>query len=277
MLEKYIENHKNEIIEKLQGLIKIPSVICASSNPKHPFGEPVNNALEYMLDLGKNMGFKTKNIDGYCGYIEFGEGKELIGIIGHLDVVPEGDDWTYPPFSGTIANNKIYGRGSIDDKGPVISSLFAMKSVMENANVHKRVRLILGLNEENDWKCIEYYKKHEELPKFGFSPDADFPCIYAEKGLLSVFVSSPNLENNIQIIDVDCNHNAINVVPKYCKITLSVDKSISLDDCIHKLETIVDSHQFSISGYSLSSSVNHLRLLKKLNVPAAQQIPLHRE
>ncbi len=131
MINKYIEEHKNEMITKVQELIQIPSVITHSSNPLYPFGEPINHALEYMLNLGKSLGFRTKNIDGYCGYIEFGEGEELIGIIGHLDVVPEGNNWTYPPFGGTIANNKIYGRGAIDDKGPVISSLYAMKAIME--------------------------------------------------------------------------------------------------------------------------------------------------
>ncbi len=146
MINKYIESHKNEIIQKTQELIQIPSVISTSTNPLKPFGESINNALEYMLQLGKSLGFRTKNMDGYCGYIEFGEGKEIIGIIGHLDVVPEGDNWTHPPFSGTIVDNKIYGRGSIDDKGPVISSLYAMKAVADNFQLHKRVRLILGLN-----------------------------------------------------------------------------------------------------------------------------------
>ena len=99
MLNKYIENHKNEIINKVQELIQIPSIFATSKNPAHPFGESINDALEYMLKLGKDLGFKTKNVDGYCGYIECGNGEDLIGIIGHLDVVPKGDNWTYPPFS----------------------------------------------------------------------------------------------------------------------------------------------------------------------------------
>ncbi len=99
MLDKYIEIQKNEIIKRTQELIQIPSVFACSKNPDRPFGNSINNALEYMLNLGKSLGFRTKNIDGYCGYIEFGEGPNLIGIIGHLDVVPEGDNWTYPPFS----------------------------------------------------------------------------------------------------------------------------------------------------------------------------------
>ena len=101
MLEKTIEKYKKEIIKKTQELIRIPSVNSYSKNPYKPFGENINKALEYMLDLGNQLGFKTKNIDGYCGYIEFGEGTDLVGIIGHLDVVPEGEGWNFSPFSAT--------------------------------------------------------------------------------------------------------------------------------------------------------------------------------
>lgn len=248
MFDKEIDILKDEIISTTCKLIKIPSVLSPSVNSKMPFGENCNKALEFILDLGKHLGFRCKNIDGYCGYIEFGEGNDLIGIIGHLDVVPEGENWTYPPFSATIANGNIYGRGAIDDKGPVIASLYAMKVIMDTCKINKRVRLILGLNEENDWKCIEHYKKHEEIPSFGFSPDADFPCIYAEKGLLNVYLSAPyNTNDKIKIVSIDCNHNAINVVPKYCKIVLSVDNTLSMNECICTLETLVKNNNFNIS------------------------------
>ena len=231
MFEKEVESLKNEIISRTQELIRIPSVHKKSNHPYKPFGENINNALEYMLNLGKSLGFKTKNIDGYCGYIEFGEGKELLGIIGHLDVVPEGENWSYSPYLAIIDDEKIYGRGAIDDKGPVMSSLYAMKIVSDyckenNLKLNKRVRLILGLNEERDWKCIEYYKKHEEAPTIGFSPDSDFPCIYAEKSVLSCNLTSnysknQNFSNGDIIIEsIDCNNNAINVVPKICRKNL---------------------------------------------------------
>lgn len=268
MFNKIVESMKNNIISSTCELIKIPSVFSNSDNPTMPFGKNCNSALEYVLDLGKRLGFRTKNIDGYCGYIEFGEGKEMLGIIGHLDVVPEGESWTYPPFGAHILDNKIYGRGAIDDKGPAIASLYAMKAVFDTCKVNKRVRLILGLNEENDWKCIEYYKKHEETPSFGFSPDADFPCIYAEKGLLNVYISAPNVKNKITITNIDCNNNAINVVPKYCKITLNVDKSLSISVCIHNLQTIVEHYKFlitiekgngtiSLTSYGISAHAAH--------------------
>lgn len=247
MFNEYIESIKEEIINSTCELIRIPSVNSLSNNAQEPFGENCAKALDYILSLGENLGFRTKNIDGYCGYIEFGEGPELMGIIGHLDVVPEGENWTNPPFSATIKDGKIYGRGAIDDKGPVIASLYAMKTVADTCKINKRVRLILGLNEENDWKCINYYKAHEEIPEFGFSPDADFPCIYAEKSLLNVHLNEQYLSNNsITIKNIDYGNNAINVVPKFCEVTLEIDNNISVSNCIASLEKIIEQYSYSI-------------------------------
>lgn len=263
MLNYYIDSMKNDIIQSTCQLIQIPSVLTSSTKACEPFGKNCAKALEYTLNLGKSLGFKTKNLDGYCGYIEFGEGPDLIGIIGHLDVVPEGENWEFPPFSGTISNHNIYGRGSIDDKGPVIASLYAMKAVMENCEVKKRVRLILGLDEENEWRCIDYYKKHSEIPSIGFSPDADFPCIYAEKSLLNVHFSQPYTQNNpIKIIHIDCKNNALNVVPKYCSVTLEIDSSIAFDQCVnffkkYDLQTNIQNNRIQLISIGKAAHAAH--------------------
>ena len=257
MLDNYIGNLKDEIIKSTQELIRIPSVYSTTNNPSMPFGENANKALEYVLNLGKKLGFRTKYLDGYCGYIEFGDGEEMLGIIGHLDVVPEGEGWTYPPFSATISDGKIFGRGAIDDKGPVMASLYAMKAVMDNCKVHKRVRLILGLNEEREWDCIKHYKEVEEMPTFAFSPDADFPCIYAEKSILNCSIGMNYPKNNnstIKIKEIDCNNNALNVVPKFCSTILEINSSkISMDELIEFSKKIIDENNFEIDIYRIST------------------------
>lgn len=228
MFDTYIDNLKNDIVKETCNLINIPSVSEENSNPDMPFGKGAKDALDYTLNLGKSLGFNTKNIDNYCGYIEFGEGEKLLGIIGHLDVVPSGDGWNTPPFTATIKDGKIFGRGAIDDKGPVIASLYAMKAIKDNCKINSRVRLILGVNEEKDWKCIKHYKENEEWPSIGFSPDADFPCIYAEKGIATVYLKddfSKYKNCPIKITNIDCNNNAINVVPKVCNVTIDIDSS----------------------------------------------------
>lgn len=260
MFKNYINSQKQNIVNSICDLITFPSVSEETGKANMPFGKACADSLKYFLNLATTLGFKTKNVDGYCGWVEFGEGKDLIGIIGHLDVVPAIDeDWNHSPFIPTVENNLIYGRGAIDDKGPVISSLYAMKAVMDycisnNIKINKRVRLIVGLNEEKDWKCIEYYKAHEEIPTLGFSPDADFPCIYAEKSILSILLSQKLIDSKITIEDIDCANNALNVVPKYCSLVLSInDTSISTETIIEHLKTSISNHNYEIDIYKIDN------------------------
>ena len=254
ILNKYIDKMKDQIIDKTCGIINIPSVFNTNDGSNTPFGKHTVEALNYILELGKSFGFRTKNIDNKCGYIEFGEGDKLLGIIGHLDVVPAEDDWTYSPFNATVDNVNIYGRGTLDDKGPVIAALYAMKAVNDNYKLDKRVRLILGLNEENNWKCIERYKETEELPNISFSPDAGFPCIYAEKTIESLYVKQKYAKNStLYIEDISTNNNAINVVPKYCSITLKYDNS-KVTNIIEVLKQLITKYNYNINIEEMNNS-----------------------
>lgn len=270
MFQKYILENKQNIIGGICDLISFPSISTECSNPNMPFGKACSDSLKYFLRLAESLGFKTKNVDGYCGWAEFGSGDTLIGIVGHLDVVPAiEEDWNFSPFTATINKNRIYGRGAIDDKGPVIASLYAMKAVMDyyndnNLQFNKRVRIIVGLNEEKDWKCIDYYKEHEEIPSFGFSPDSDFPCIYAEKSVLSLMLSdkisniklnSRNMFTNsnspIIIESIDCNQNAINVVPKFCSVILNIKDNKIMQNVIDITKKIIDKYNYDIDLYKI--------------------------
>lgn len=263
MFDEFIENNEKNIINTLSELIKFDSVSIESDNNENPFGKTCSDVLNYTLKIADSMGFRTKNIDNYCGYIEFGEGEELVGIIGHLDVVPADtlDGWTTPPFEPSIRDGKLFGRGSIDDKGPVVASLYAMKSIMDTAKISKRVRLILGLNEEKSWKCINYYKKHEEWPTIGFSPDANFPAIYAEKGIMSLKLKNKFTIKDFEIINIDCQNNAINVVPKYCSITL---KNTTNSDIPLKSDNSIkiskDNNLIKIESFGVAAHAAHPEL-----------------
>ncbi|MGM0409848.1 MAG: Sapep family Mn(2+)-dependent dipeptidase, partial [Bacillota bacterium] len=170
-LNNRIEEMRDNIIATTQELIRIKSVQDTPKDGK-PFGEGVNKALEATLEIAKNMGFETGNIDGYAGYAEMGQGDEMLGILCHLDVVPEGSNWTYPPYAAEIHDDKIYGRGSIDDKGPAVAALYAMKAVKDSdITLNKRVRIIFGTNEESGWGGMDYYLENAEVPDFAFSPD----------------------------------------------------------------------------------------------------------
>lgn len=223
MYSQALEKDKEALVQSLQEIIRIKSV---KEDPfgDMPFGEGIQNALAYLLELGASMGFTTKNVDNYAGYIEFGEGKEMLGILCHVDVVPEGEDWQYGPYSGDSVDGKIYGRGTLDDKGPAIASLYAMKALMDSGfKPNKRVRLIIGTNEESGSACIEHYLKKEEKPTVAFSPDADFPVIHGEMGIV-VFSLEKKFTNNIPDGGIEIlafkGGNAPNMVPDYAEVTL---------------------------------------------------------
>ena len=183
-------NFFDEFLTAGRDLIRIPSVEGEPVEGK-PFGEGVARALDFTFDVARSLGFRVVNNGYYYGYAEIGEG-ELFGILGHLDTVPFGEGWDYPPTSAEIVDGVLYGRGVLDDKLPVFSTLYAVKELVENGLVpNKRIRIIFGCNEESGWQCIKKYVECEEMPKSAFSPDSDFPVIFAEKGVLHYSVSMP--------------------------------------------------------------------------------------
>ncbi|SIS52566.1 dipeptidase PepV [Salimicrobium flavidum] len=210
-----------EFEQRLERLIRIPSVY---SDDSPPFGKNVQEVLREFLKIGEEDGFMTENTEDYAGHIEFGEGEELFGILAHLDVVPAGNGWSVPPFELTKKNGSLYGRGVQDDKGPLIAAYMAMKSLKEEGFVpKKRVRLIAGTDEEREWKGIEYYFKKQEMPDFGFTPDAVFPVIHAEKGLLDfqlkLEVSPETTEQTTCVQQIEAGER-LNMVPDTAEVTL---------------------------------------------------------
>ncbi|MFD3445263.1 dipeptidase PepV [Microbacteriaceae bacterium 4G12] len=185
-----VMNRKDELIRDTQQFLRIKSILEEDqARPGAPFGEGINQALSFMLEKGEQDGFISKNVDGYGGHLEMGEGEELLGILCHVDVVPEGDGWTSDPYGAEIRNGNLYARGALDDKGPTMAAYYAMKIVKElELPLTKRVRMILGTDEESQWRCVDYYFKKEEMPTIGFVPDADFPIINAEKGICDLYL-----------------------------------------------------------------------------------------
>lgn len=183
--------YKKELINDLKALVNIPSVLDESSD-EYPYGENINKSLEKMLEISQRLGFKTYYHEHY-GYAEIGQGDEMIGILGHLDVVPAGDldKWHHDPFNAKEMDGKLYGRGTQDDKGPTLAAMYGVKALMDQGiTFNKRIRFIFGLDEENLWRSIEKYLDNEETPDYGFTPDSIFPMINAEKGLLQVKLKS---------------------------------------------------------------------------------------
>ena len=219
--EKVLE-YKDEVVKEIQNAVRVKSVKEAPL-PGMPFGEGPAKALDHFMNLAKKLGFKAEKFDNYAMHIDMGEGKETLGILAHVDVVPEGDNWTYPPYSGTIADGKIYGRGTLDDKGPAIISLFAMKAIADSGiKLNKKIRMILGADEESGSACLKYYFGELKMPypDIAFTPDSSFPVTYAEKG--SVRVKIKKKFSTLKDVVIK-GGNAFNSVPNEANGVIPVD------------------------------------------------------
>lgn len=214
-IREKIQEYKDEMITNLSKLVSYRSVL-GKEVENAPYGIECAKCLQEALNIAESYGFKTKNLDNRCGYAEIGNGEEIVGILTHLDIVPEGNDWDTDPFKATIKNNKIYGRGTSDDKGAAIASMVALKIIKDlNIPLNKRIRLIMGCKEETGSECMKHYVEKEGNVDIGFTPDGDFPLVHGEKGQIKVVFTAQNT-NNLEI-----NGGVVeNAVSDYCKIKI---------------------------------------------------------
>ncbi len=213
-IDKAIDGYEEAMIRDIRRLVKHYSV---ESEPLEgmPFGKGAADALNEAVAISNDLGFKTKNYDNYAATAEIGEGEKLIGIVGHMDVVPVGDGWTYDPFAAEIHDGCLYGRGVIDDKGPSVAALYAMKIVQDmGVPLNKRIRFLFGANEETGMRGVKYYQQQEsEGFDYGFTPDAEFPVIFGEKGTFHAYFSGylNDEDAKVKILSLDGGY-ALNVV-----------------------------------------------------------------
>lgn len=182
------------LFDGLRRMVAIPS-IRGKEEPDAPFGRGPKQALEEVLKIATELGFHTKNIDDKIGYAEYGENRAdgaYYGIFGHVDVMPLGEGWNSPPLSLTLREGKLFGRGTLDNKGPILSNLYALYVLKENGVTFDRpVRIVFGTNEETGFGCVKHYLTKEIPPTFGWTPDCKWPVVYGERGRLKVRVSVP--------------------------------------------------------------------------------------
>ncbi len=216
-----IDSYFDAYAAHLTRWIQVPSV-KTEAVPGAPFGEEVRRMYDVALKDCAAEGFPTRGFDGYALDATLpGESEEAIAVLGHLDVVPAGDGWQVDPFAAVREGDRVYGRGTSDDKGPALCALYAMKAIKEaGIPLKKSIRLILGCDEESGWEDMAYYCQHADMPEVGFSPDASFPLINTEKAMLHMALTAPVSAEGLQVKAMHVGER-LNVIPGEAKALLA--------------------------------------------------------
>ena len=259
-LDAALEALQPDMIETLQRWIRVPSVRADRSADNAPFGAEVRRALDVAMEDIARLGMKPRDIDGYCCDAEIGEGENPLAVLAHLDVVPEGDGWDHDPYGGEIVDGIMYGRGTNDDKGPGVAALFAMKAIAEaGIPLKRRCRLILGCDEECGMQDLEYYEEKIGLPDMGFSPDAEFPLINTEKGIMQMKLDGEMTDE--RLVSIACGTRA-NVVPGSAVAVLAGDWreqaaeafDVEDEDCAIETELVGENTKVVVTGVPAHAS-----------------------
>ncbi len=207
---KKICKYQNEIIRDLAALVAIPSVRGKAENGM-PYGAQSARALDCILAMAESMGLKTKNVDGYAGHAEYGEGDEIAAVLAHVDVVPAGEGWESEPFTVTQKGNLYFGRGTADDKGAAVAALYCLKALKDEGVLGKRrLRVIFGAGEETGMDDLDHYFETEPLPQMGFTPDAEYGICNREKGILHFNILGSGISEIVDYLEAGV---AVNAVP----------------------------------------------------------------
>ena len=217
--EAYVDEAWDDLLADIDRLVRINSVEDPfNTAPGAPFGPGVAKALDTALGIAEKLGLEPHNLDGYIGYGELaGEKPEALATIAHCDIVPVGEGWTFEPLALTVHDGYLIGRGTQDDKGPLVLSLyaagfFARKAAAGAAPLPYTLHTIIGANEETHMGDVEHYLSACGQPAFLFTPDAEFPLICGEKGIFQGALKSTEAVGANALVDIK-GGTAPNAVP----------------------------------------------------------------
>lgn len=246
----YAKNEES-LLNDITNLIAFPSIAGKPDDDGNPFGKCVTECLNYILKRGTDEGMMSINVGNHTGEITIGEGDHLIGILCHADVVGAGDGWDTDPYTAVIKKGNLYGRGSIDDKGPLMCCLYSMKYINDNSLLpdNCRIKMIIGTDEEQNWISMDHYlSSNPEIPEVSIVPDANFPVISCEKGLINLSIHIPTTQCNnaeIQIIELSGGDRP-NVVPSTAKCKLYSNNSSLLSQLLIEISRVATNNNISV-------------------------------
>ncbi len=252
-LNSYIDENRDNIVKDLMAVSSIESV-SLEGDPVAPFGPGCRKVIDHMLARGEEEGFKTHNYEYYVGEVKYDLGKEKsIGMLGHTDVVPAGEDWTITkPYEPKVVDGFLFGRGVGDNKSAVIGGLYIMKAMRAaGADLKHNLVLMLGTNEEVGMGDMAYFTEHYESPEFTFVPDAGFPGVGGEFGRVRyAVISKKPLSDDFVWLNAG---SAFNIVPNKAVCILKKGTAIEYDKLPEGFDVVETEKGIEITAHGVTT------------------------
>ena len=282
-INRFAETHERDIVRDIARLVSIPS-IEGPAEPDAPFGIESRRALDCALQIAAELGLDTVNCENRIGYATIGEdrGQGYLATITHVDVVPAGDGWSEDPFTVREREGFLIGRGVMDDKGPSVLCLYALKYLQDSGiPLRYPIRALLGSNEETGMGDLEHYNANYPAPLFCFSPDADFPLIHGEKGIYHARLISRHTP--VHVLEMTGGVVA-NAVPAKASALVRAESLHSTDAVtaeqlepgLWKLSAVGISGHASMPEGTVNAIGRIVDYLLENNIPAAEELPYFR-
>ena len=282
-INRFAETHERDIVRDIARLVSIPS-IEGPAEPDAPFGIESRRALDCALQIAAELGLDTVNCENRIGYATIGEdrGQGYLATITHVDVVPAGDGWSEDPFTVREREGFLIGRGVMDDKGPSVLCLYALKYLQDSGiPLRYPIRALLGSNEETGMGDLEHYNANYPAPLFCFSPDADFPLIHGEKGIYHARLISRHTP--VHVLEMTGGVVA-NAVPAKASALVRAESLHSTDAVtaeqlepgLWKLSAVGISGHASMPEGTVNAIGRIVDYLLENKIPAAEELPYFR-
>ena len=282
-IKRFAETHERDIVRDIARLVRIPSVE-GPAEPGAPFGIESRKALDCALQIAEELGLDTVNCENKIGYATIGtdHGQGYLATITHVDVVPAGDGWSADPFTLREREGYLIGRGVMDDKGPSVLCLYALKYLKDSGlSLRYPIRALLGSNEETGMGDLEHYTANYPAPLFCFSPDADFPLIHGEKGIYHGRLISRHTPVNVLEMTGGVAPNAVPAKASALVLAEALHSTDTvsaeqLEPGLWKLSALGISGHASMPEGTVNAIGRIVDYLLENNIPTAEELPYFR-
>ncbi|WP_395025126.1 dipeptidase [Comamonas odontotermitis] len=252
---------ETQVLGSITQMVALPTVRDAKVAPHD--SQAIIDFGALVEKMAKDFGLQYRNVDNRIFEVTLPAtapqaGGQEFGILTHADVVPVVPaEWVIDgrqldPFKVTRIGDKLYGRGTIDDKGSIATVLFAMKAVKDaKLPLQRGIRLMIETTEETGGDAMKYYRAKTQLPEYNIVLDSKYPAVVAEKGTgaIKAFFADVKTDGQQPAITAMVGAASSNAIAQTATASIEAGNAAALAAVAQKLQAAKDAYVAQAQQY----------------------------